>query len=131
MMGALAATTAFEAGERAETWEVIRKEYHRLLGHYSAHVWVDAIDTHRRASPFFPSISQLEALMKPAQDRLRTAEYRLRKMLAGPTPERKTQRYEDLTPEQKAEVDAMVKRTYAHLTGGYQYDDEQRDEAAA
>lgn len=117
MLAALAATTAFEAGESAETWEVIRKEYRRLLGGYSAHVWVEAIDAHRRTNSFFPSIAQLETLMRPAQDRLGIAAARLRKMQAKPNGMTPAQRYGELTPEQKADLDAMVRQTYQALAG--------------
>lgn len=117
MLAALVATTGHESGERADTWEVVRKEYHRLLGHYSASVWVYAIDEHRRRSKFFPTIAELEALMKSKTDELRVSDYRLRKMLeAKPeSQEPAGKRYDELTDAERAALDAKVAEVMRNL----------------
>lgn len=115
-LAVLASTTKHSAGEAPVTWEVRAKEYRRLLGHYSAEVWMHAIDTHRRRCAFWPTIAELEALMKPKDAELRISANRLRKMLgAEPEADPGGKQWADMTDDERAALDALVRETKARL----------------
>lgn len=68
------------AGVAAE-WKIRGSEYVRLIGHYPADIWQEALDEWTLGSKWFPDISEINDLMHPRlQERRRYAE-RLEAML--------------------------------------------------
>ena len=63
-LAVLATYKGSRAGVPAE-WELRRIEYVRLLGHYPADIWQDALDEHTLGSRWFPDVSELNDLMHP------------------------------------------------------------------
>lgn len=121
-MALLAATTGF-AREDDKVWEVRSDEYFRLLGCYSPEVWAHAVDKCQLGGVMFPKIAELEAIMKPKDAELRTSAYRLRKMLqAAETgkcqPPADDRRYDEMSDEEKAALDAMLVETKRKLAMG-------------
>lgn len=67
------------------TWAVIAAEYARLLGHHAADIWARAVDAWLRTPDrgrWFPSISELEALMAPLTSERKKQLVRCKAMLA-------------------------------------------------
>lgn len=67
------------------TWAVIAAEYARLLGHHPSDIWAQAVDAWLRMPDrgrWFPSISELEALMAPPTSTRKKQLVRCKAMLA-------------------------------------------------
>ncbi|MCH7707040.1 MAG: ERAP1-like C-terminal domain-containing protein [Myxococcales bacterium] len=63
-LAVLATYKGSRAGVPAE-WELRRREYVRLLDHYPADIWQDALDEWALGSRWFPDLSELNELMNP------------------------------------------------------------------
>ena len=63
-LAVLATYKGSRAGVPAE-WELRRREYVRLLGHYPADIWEGALDEWMLGSRWFPDLSELNELMHP------------------------------------------------------------------
>lgn len=96
------------------TWAVIAAEYARLLGHHPADIWAASVDAWLRTPDrgrWFPSISELEALMAPLTAQRKTQLVRCKAMLAraGVAPQRSTVRE---PMEERIAAIAAAKRAY-------------------
>ena len=79
-LATLATYKGSRAGVAAE-WKLRAAEYLRLLGHFPADIWQDALDEWTLGNRFFPDLSELNDLMRPRlQERRRYVE-RLEVML--------------------------------------------------
>lgn len=124
----LAGATAIEIGRHIDrlaqltarregtptTWAVIAAEYARLLGHHPSDIWAASVDAWLRTPDrgrWFPSISELEALMAPMTAQRRTQLVRCKAMLAraGISPQRSTVRE---PMEERIAAIAAAKRAY-------------------
>ena len=88
-LAALATYKGSRAGVPAE-WKLRTAEYLRLLGHYPADIWQDALDEWTLGNRFFPDLSEINELMLPRlQERRRYVE-RLKAMLTPKVEHRPT-----------------------------------------
>jgi hypothetical protein len=79
-LAVLATYKGSRAGVPAE-WELRRIEYVRLLGHYPADIWQDALDEYTLDSRWFPDLSELNDLMHPKLAERRCRVERIEAML--------------------------------------------------
>jgi len=82
-----ALTRSREAGEL--DWKLRAMEYHRLLGHYPADIWRDAVDEwlqNPESGKWLPTIAELTGLMGARLFERKLMIDRIERMLAPPPP---------------------------------------------
>ena len=114
-LASIALTCAPRAGgaETESTWRARAHEYKRLLGEFPADIWQKACDawSTTEGKVFYPTTAELHALMQRFAEERRRRIRRLKRMLelAKPKPEEEHNlRYNELSPEQRAQFDATM-----------------------